>query len=103
MAKLGSYIKGLRESRGMSTYKAGVAADCSPTVFSLLERGKRGVSIPMLWRIVSALDGDMRHAMILLALDAGVLEEAIRDKDPHAAHNSGREAHSAAPVRVGDG
>ena len=79
MPQLGSYIRNLRECKGMSTYQAGQAANCSPTVFSLVERGKRGVSIPMLWQIISALDGDMRRALILLARDAGVPAEALAE------------------------
>ena len=78
MTRLGTYIRGLRQNKGLSTYEAGKIAGCSPTVFSLVERGKRGVSIPMLWRIISTLDGDMNKALKLMAVDAGVPEEALR-------------------------
>ena len=77
MTKLGTYIRELRQGKELSTYEAGKAAGCSPTVFSLVERGKRGVSIPMLWRLISALDGDFHHALTLMVLDAGVPPEAV--------------------------
>ena len=75
--RLGAYIRELRETKGMSTYEAGKLAGCSPTLFSLVERGKRSISLQMLWNIVSALGGDFNYALQLLALDAGVPPEAL--------------------------
>ena len=74
---LGSYLRSLRHERGLSTYKLGARTGKNPTFFSLVERGKRGINLFDLWRVITELDGDYGHAVRLAVLDAGVPEEVI--------------------------
>ena len=75
--RLGTYLRQLREERGFSTHDVARQAGCSPAFLSLIERAKRGVTIEALYPIVRTLNGDMREALKLLALDAGVPKEEL--------------------------
>ena len=78
MGKLVSaYIRELRAHQSISIRELGGRTEFSPSYLSLVERERRTTSIAALYRIVRALGGDFRHALRLLALDAGVPEEVI--------------------------
>lgn len=75
--RVGAYIQELRQQHGLSIRKLGDEAGLSPSYVSLIERGEREVSIQNLYPIVQALGGDFGSAMRLLAIDAGIPEEAV--------------------------
>lgn len=73
-----SYIRQLREAQGKSTHDLARKAGCTASMISVVEIGKRGISLPLLYKVISALNGDMNHALTLWALDAGVPGEALK-------------------------
>ncbi len=75
--QLGLYVQGLRQQRGESIRQLGNEIGLSAAHLSLIERGQREVSIQVLYPLVQALDGDFRRALSLLAMDAGIPEEAL--------------------------
>jgi len=75
--QLGSYLKQLREQRGWSVRQLGAKVGYSGSYISQMETGARRVTVERLWALVKTLDGNMRHALHLLALDAGVPSEAL--------------------------
>lgn len=77
--QVGKYIQQLRESRGVGLRQLGDQIGLSASHLSMVEHGQREVSIVILYGITAALDGDFISALRLLAVDAGVPEEAIID------------------------
>jgi len=75
--RLGEYLKELRKDRGLGISQAARKAGCTRSYLYLVERGKRDVSLRTLYCLVNTLGGDMRQALMLLALDAGVPPEAL--------------------------
>jgi len=75
--RVGAYIRELRAHQSISIRGLGGQTGLSPSYLSLVERGRRETSISTLCPIVQALEGDFRHALRLLALDAGVPEEVL--------------------------
>ena len=73
--KVGEYLRGLRQARGLTTRQVGIAADCTDATVSRIERGERRPSIFLLWKLIEVLDGNFLKAYSLLARDAGVPEE----------------------------
>ncbi len=79
--RVGTYIRELRKERGLSLRSLGAQIGISPSHLSLVERGEREVSVSVLYPIVQMLNGDMLHALILLAQDAGVPASALKVKE----------------------
>ncbi len=75
--QVGTYLETLRQQRGVSIRQLGGRVGLSPAHLSMVERGQREVSIHTLYPLVQALDGDFMRALSLLALDAGVPEDAL--------------------------
>lgn len=73
---LGDYVLRLRTTAGIGVSETARRVGCPAAYISLLERGQREAAIPVLYLLVKALRGDVRHALFLMGLDAGVPAEA---------------------------
>ncbi len=76
--QLGTYLRMLRQARGLSTYKLAGKINRAPAYLTLIEHGARGIKLFDLWRIVSELDGDFQKALRLLCKDQGIPPEALQ-------------------------
>ncbi len=72
MNRLGRYLKRLRRQKHWTVRHLGKRVGYTGSYISQMERGQRAVSIPRLYRLIVRLEGDMLHALILLAQDQGV-------------------------------
>lgn len=75
--QVGNYIQKLREAKGLGLRQLGDQISLSPSHLSMVEKGKREVSITVLYPIIEALDGNFVNALRFLALDAGVPHDVI--------------------------
>lgn len=67
---VGSTIRALRDLRGLSRKALAAAADCSqPTIFRV-ENGQQDPTLPLLLRILDALDADERTRLSLVSPSA---------------------------------
>lgn len=78
-ARLSRYLNYLCEQQSMSLTEIGDRVSVDRRVLVEVERGTRDPSMSVLHQIVSAVNGDSWHALILLALDLDVPEEALQD------------------------
>ncbi|MFT4002890.1 MAG: cupin domain-containing protein [Rhizobium sp.] len=58
-ARLGTRLKLARQTRGLTLKALAQAADCSESLLSKIENGKASPSLPMLHRLVEALDSNI--------------------------------------------
>ncbi len=58
-ARLGTRLKLARQTRGLTLKALALAADCSESLLSKIENGKASPSLPMLHRLVGALDSNI--------------------------------------------
>lgn len=62
-AEIGQRIRALRKQRGYTQEKLAEAADLSVPYLSHIERGKKGVSLAAIIRIVAALDTSLEYLL----------------------------------------
>ena len=79
--RVGKYLQQLREAQGHSIRQLGSQVGISPSHLSSVEKGRREVSITLLFPIVEALHGDFPNALKLLVLDAGIPAEAMTSEE----------------------
>lgn len=78
--RVGTYIQELRQEKGTTIRKLAGQVGLSYGHISMIERGEREVSLGTLFPIIQTLEGDFVRAMCLLAIDAGIPEEALPQK-----------------------
>ena len=72
---IGTYLSHLRTERRLSLAETARRAHCTSAYISMLESRQRRPSVGMLYRLVSALSGDLDTALALLAQEEGVVLE----------------------------
>lgn len=77
--RIGNYLQELRTEQGWSIRQLGSEVGISAAHLSLVEKGRREVSITALLPIVKALNGNFVDALRLLALDAGIPTDVINE------------------------
>ncbi len=77
--RIGNYLQELRAEQGWSIRQLGAEVGISASHLSLVEKGRREVSITALLPIVKALNGNFVDALRLLAMDAGIPTEVINE------------------------
>lgn len=70
---IGSRVRELRKARGMTQEKLAEIVDCAPSYISVIESGKREMSLSLFVRIATALEAEPNDLMV------DVIE--IRDDD----------------------
>jgi transcriptional regulator with XRE-family HTH domain len=75
--QVGPYLQNLRQQRGLSIRQLSRQVGFTPSYLSLVERGRRDLSIPALYSLINALNGDFVNALHRLALDAGVPADSL--------------------------
>ena len=75
--QVGQYLQELRTEQSLSIRGLGEQVNLSPAHLSLVENGRREVSITVLFQVIKALHGDFATALRLQVLDAGIPAEAI--------------------------
>lgn len=81
--RVGKYLQQLRQNQGVSIRQLGEQVCLSPAHLSMVEKGRREVSIMVLFPIVKALNGNFECALRLLVLDAGIPEDAVASVGGH--------------------
>jgi transcriptional regulator with XRE-family HTH domain len=74
--RLGARLKLARQTRGLTLKALALAADCSESLLSKVENGKASPSLPMLHRLVRALDSNIGWMFEETDTDEGVVFRA---------------------------
>ncbi|OWV82276.1 transcriptional regulator [Rhizobium sp. R634] len=74
--RLGARLKLTRQTRGLTLKALALAADCSESLLSKIENGKASPSLPMLHRLVQALDSNIGWMFEETDADEGVVFRA---------------------------
>ncbi|MEW9613252.1 cupin domain-containing protein [Shinella sp. S4-D37] len=74
--RLGARLKLARQTRGLTLKALARAADCSESLLSKIENGKASPSLPMLHRLVQALDSNIGWMFEETDADEGVVFRA---------------------------
>ena len=74
--RLGARLKLARQTRGLTLKALALAADCSESLLSKIENGKASPSLPMLHRLVQALDSNIGWMFEETDADEGVVFRA---------------------------
>jgi transcriptional regulator with XRE-family HTH domain len=64
--------------QGYSTWQLAERGDFSQSLITTIENGKRFPSLPRLWELSQALEGDFSQALFFLCVDLGIPEEAVK-------------------------
>ncbi len=75
-ARLGARLKLARQTRGLTLKALALAADCSESLLSKIENGKASPSLPMLHRLVQALDSNIGWMFEETDTDEGMIFRA---------------------------
>ncbi len=75
--RLGSYLRSLREAKGLTLRELSFRVGYTDSFINRLETGKRSTSIQRLWELINALDGDFCHALAALCADEGLPEDIV--------------------------
>jgi len=70
MNNLGSQLKALRKSKGLTLEEAGKICGCSRQAISQYEQGERNMSLEKLKKIVEALGGKLKITITIKAYPA---------------------------------